>query len=206
MRSPLPRWAQSAAWAALALVTLVPVGLIWTSPYLAGRAPVYVAAGVAGAAAMAVLLIQPLLAGNYMPGLTAARARRWHHRMGSLLVLAVAVHIGGLYLTSPPDALDALMLVSPTPFSIYGVTAMWALILTVLLVALRRFVPVRPLRWKLLHNALAAVVVVGSVVHALLIDGTMETVSKWILCIAICTVTTLAILHLRLIKTRIARR
>ncbi|APE42888.1 ferric reductase [Sulfitobacter alexandrii] len=202
----LPGLPRAAAWAAVTLAALIPVGLIWTSPYLAGRAPVYIAAGVAGATALAVLLVQPLLAGNYLPGLSAAAARRWHRRMGAVLCAAVIVHIGGLYLTSPPDTLDALMLVSPTPFSVYGVMAMWALVATVALVALRRLLPLRSTQWKVLHNLLAAVVVLGSIVHALLIEGTMETRSKWVLCIAIACVTGFAILHLRLVKSRAARR
>lgn len=202
MRIDLPRGARGLIWVALVMILLVPLGLITTSPYLAARTPVYIGAGVAGAAAMALLLIQPVLAGNYLPGLSAARARRWHQITGTTLILAVALHIGGLYLTSPPDALDALLLVSPTPFSVYGVMAMWGLILTGFLVGLRRWLPLRPASWKILHNGLAVVVVIGSVVHALLIEGTMETISKWLLCGAILAATAIAIVHLRLIKSR----
>ena len=51
-----------------------------------------------------------------------------------------------------------------------------------LLAALRQRLRLRPAIWRLSHTFLAAVTIVGSVVHALLIEGTMETVSKTILC------------------------
>jgi hypothetical protein len=41
---------------------------------------------------------------------------------------------------------------------------------------------IRPRTWRLGHTALAAVTVLCSAVHALLIEGTMETVSKAVLC------------------------
>jgi hypothetical protein len=44
-----------------------------------------------------------------------------------VLVVAVVVHVGGLWITSPPDMIDALLLTSPTPFSAFGVIAMWAI-------------------------------------------------------------------------------
>ena len=101
-----------------------------------------------------------------------------------MLVGLVAIHVGGLLIASPPDAVDALLLRSPTPFSVWGVTAMWAVALTALLVALRRRLRLRPDTWAALHNALALVVVLGTVIHAVQIEGTMGTISKWVLCLA----------------------
>ncbi len=77
---------------------------------------------------------------------------------------------------------DALLFRSPTPFSAWGVVAMWAVFAAALLATLRRRLRLRPLVWRRCHTTLAAVTVVGSVVHALLIEGTMGLVSKTALC------------------------
>ena len=100
-----------------------------------------------------------------------------------MLVTAVVVHVGGLWIASPPDMLDALTFTSPTPFSPFGVIAMWAIFAVALLAAFRRRLGLR--RFRILHMALAAVIVVGTVVHAALIEGTMETLSKAALCMLV---------------------
>ncbi len=169
-------------WVALGTAIAVPIAVAATSPLLAWRDPVYIAAGFAGVVAMALVLIQPLLAGGYLPGLPGRHGRRVHRWIGGALVVAVVVHVAGLWLTSPPDVIDALLFVSPTPFSVWGVVAMWALFAAALLAALRWRLRIRPQLWRLGHTALAAVVVVGSVVHAMLIEGTMGTTSKAALC------------------------
>lgn len=114
-------------WVGLALVTLVPLTFAATSEYLAWRDPVYIAAGFAGVVALCLALVQPLLAGGWLPGLHLLRGRRVHRVVGVVLVAAVIVHVAGLWITSPPDIEDALLLRSPTPFSVWGVAAMWAL-------------------------------------------------------------------------------
>ncbi len=159
---------------------LVPLGLAGTSEYLAWRDPVYIAAGFAGIAALCLTLLQPLLVGGWLPGVRLARGRRVHRLFGVVLVAAVVVHVVGLWITSPPDVEDALLFRSPTPFSVWGVIAMWALFAAALLALLRRRVP--PLLWRLGHTGLVSVVVVGGVVHAMLIEGTMEMISKAVLC------------------------
>jgi predicted ferric reductase len=77
---------------------------------------------------------------------------------------------------------DALLFRSPTPFSAWGVIAMWALAATALLALFRRRLRLRWRRWRIAHTALAVVIVAGSTLHALLIEGTMETVTKSALC------------------------
>lgn len=94
--------------------------------------------------------------------------------------MAVVIHVAGLWITSPPDMIDALLLTSPTPFSPFGVIAMWAIFAVALLAALRR--RLRPRTWRIAHTLLAIVIVVGTVVHATLIEGAMETISKAALC------------------------
>jgi predicted ferric reductase len=163
-------------WALLAAALTVPVMVAASSPLLAWRDPIYIAAGLAGVFALALLLIQPLLAGGYLPGLRVRLRRRLHAWVGAALVVAVVVHVVGLWLTSPPDVIDALLFRSPTPFSVWGVVAMWAVFATALLAVLRG--RLRLVVWRLCHIALAVVIVVGTVVHAMLIDGTMGVVSK----------------------------
>lgn len=169
-------------WGVLAAVLLIPVATAAASPLLQWRQPVYIAAGFAGIIAMALLLVQPLLAGGYLPGLARQRGRRLHRWVGGVLVLAVIVHVAGLWITSPPDVIDALLFRSPTPFSVWGVIAMWAVFAAALLAAIRRRLQLRPRTWRLAHTSLALVIVAGSVIHALLIEGTMETVTKVALC------------------------
>ena len=94
--------------------------------------------------------------------------------------MAVVVHVGGLWITSPPDMIDALLFASPTPFSPFGVIAMWAIFAVALLAAFRRRLGLRA--WRIVHMSLAVVIVAGSVVHAMLVEGPMETVSKAALC------------------------
>lgn len=162
--------------AGLAAALLVPPALAATSPWLAFRDPLYIAAGFAGIAAMALMLLQPLLAAGWIPGLSPARSRRLHRLAGAAILLAVALHVGGLWITSPPDVVDALLLASPTPFSAWGVAAMWALLATALLAACRRRLRWRT--WRRAHTALALVIVPGTVAHALLVEGAMEPASK----------------------------
>ena len=167
-------------WAALATAVCVPIAAAATSPLLEWRGPIYILAGFAGILALGLLLVQPVLAGGYLPGPSAYRGRRAHHWIGGVLVLAVVIHVAGLWITSPPDMIDALLYASPTPFSPFGVTAMWAIFAVALLAVLRRRLGLRT--WRIVHMLLAAVIVVGSVVHGLLIEGAMEMVSKAALC------------------------
>jgi predicted ferric reductase len=76
--------------------------------------------------------------------------------------------------------IDALLFTSPTPFSPFGVIAMWAIFAVALLAALRRRLGLRT--WRIAHMSLAVVIVVGTVVHGMLVEGTMETMSKVALC------------------------
>jgi predicted ferric reductase len=166
----------------------VPIALALTSDLLKWRGTVYILAGFAGIVGLVLLLVQPLLIAGYLPGPSAYRARRAHHWIGGALVVAVVVHVGGLWLTSPPDMIDALTFASPTPFSPFGVIAMWAIFAVALLAAFRRRLGLR--RWRILHMALAAVIVIGTVAHAMLIEGTMETVSKASLCVLVSATAT----------------
>lgn len=168
-------------WIFVALVIGVPVLMAALSPQLAWRSPVYIIAGFAGILAMGLLLVQPVLASGLLPGIKAPLSRKLHRGIGALLVLLVVIHVAALWQTSPPDVLDALLLRSPTPFSLWGVIAMLGVFATALLAGLRRKLPLRIWRWG--HRALAVLIVTTTITHALLIEGTMETSSKVILCV-----------------------
>ncbi len=169
-------------WAVLIAVIAAPIALAATSPLIAWRSLVYVAAGFAGIIGLCLLLIQPLLISGTLPGLSGRLSRRIHRWTGLGLVVMVVVHVGGLWLTSPPDVIDALLFVSPTPFSDWGVVAMWGLFATALLAMFRRRLRFSPRNWRMAHGLLAVVIVICTIVHAILIEGTMETLSKAALC------------------------
>lgn len=193
------RWWQHPAlvWSGLVIALAVPIGLAMASPLLAWRQPVYIVAGFAGIAALGLLLIQPLLVAGVLPGLAGRLGRRGHGLIGALLVAAVLVHVGGLWVTSPPDVVDALTFTSPTPFSVWGVIAMWGVFATALLAAVRRRLRLRPRTWRISHTSLAALIVSGTIIHALLIQGAMEPISKAILCLLVAGVTGIILVRLR---------
>lgn len=168
--------------AGLLAALFVPVVIAAMSPLLEWRQPAYIVAGLAGVVGLSLLLLQPLLIGGHVPGVGGSARSRFHRWSGIALVAAVIVHVAGLYVTSPPDVVDALLLRSPTPFSLWGVVSMWAIAATALLVAFRRRIGMQTVTWRLAHAGLALVIVMATAAHALLIEGTMGTVSKAILC------------------------
>lgn len=189
-------------WAVLAAAIGVPILLATTSPYLQWRDAVYIAAGFAGIVALSLLLIQPLLIAGYLPGLSAFRARRVHIWIGVALVVATLIHVAGLWITSPPDMLDALLFRAPTLFSPFGVVAMWAIFAVAALALFRRRLGLR--MWRITHMPLAAIIVGGSVIHAMLIEGTMETMSKAALCALVVAATVKVVVDLWSRKKRAA--
>jgi predicted ferric reductase len=184
-------------WAAVAAAIAVPIAAAAVSPQLEWRHPVYIAAGFAGIIALGLLLVQPLAVGGHLPGLSAQSSRRVHRWIGGMLVAAVVFHVGALWITSPPDVIDALLFASPTPFSAWGVIAMWATFAAALLAALRGRLRLRPRNWRIGHTLLVVITVVGTVVHAILIEGTMETVSKVALCALVVAATMKVVADLR---------
>lgn len=182
-------------WAGLALALVVPVGAAALSPLLQWRDPIYIIAGFAGVIGLVLMLVQPLAVTGRLPGLTKGQERRVHRLVGIAVVLAVVVHVGGLWITSPPDVVDVLLLRSPTSFSLWGVAAMWAVFIAAALAALRRRIGLRAFRVG--HTAAIVVIVTGTILHAVLIEGTMEGVSKWALCVLVAIATFQTVLRLR---------
>ena len=167
-------------WTALATAIAIPLIAAAQSPLLQWRDPIYIAAGFSGIVGLALLLVQPLLVTSALPGVPARRVHIW---IGTGLLLAVLVHVTGLWITSPPDVVDVLLFRSPTPFSVWGAVAMWAVFASALLAAMRR--KIGPRSWRLAHSAAAAVIVTGTVVHAWLVQGAMENLTKGVLCLLV---------------------
>lgn len=176
-------------WGCLILIATVAMVAPVFSPLLAWRQPVYIVASFAGVLSLVILLFQPLLMLRKMPGIPISQGRRIHRWVGIGLLSCVAIHVLGLWMTSPPDVVDALLFRSPTLFTPWGVVAMWAVFLSAGIVAVRQRLTSKTLTWQRLHRSLGFVIVVGSVVHAYLIDGTMEWWSKTLLCLAVVIAT-----------------
>ena len=184
-------------YSALVFLAVIPIGIAAMSPLLAWREPIYIVAGFAGIIAITLMLLQPVLAAGYLPGLSIRRGRDLHRWVGCALVLSLVIHVAGLWLTSPPDVVDALLFNSPTPFSNWGVIAMWAVFASACLALFRRRFRSRLGLWRLSHKSLAGVIVIGSVVHAMKVDGTMEIISKSLLCVLLVVVTGLALMKFK---------
>lgn len=167
-------------WVALAFAIAVPIIAAAQSPLLQWREPIYIIAGFSGIVALALLLVQPLLISGALQGVPARRVHVW---TGAGLVLAVVIHVAGLWITSPPDVIDVLLFRSPTPFSVWGAVAMWAVFIAALLAAVRKRIGLRI--WRVGHSVAVTVIITGTVVHAWLIEGTMENVTKGALCLMV---------------------
>lgn len=79
---------------------------------------------------------------------------------------------------------------------------MWAIFAVALLALLRRRLGLRLRTWRIIHIPLAIVIVAGSIAHCLLIEGTMETISKVALCALVLAATVKAMVDLQLWRKR----
>ena len=137
-----------------------------------------------------------------LPSLTAARALQGLGASGIMSVNAALVRfvyptrmlgrgfghnalVVGTAFTFGPTIASAILSLGTWPwlFAInipFGVIAMWAIFAVALLALLRRRLGLRT--WRIVHMSLAVVIVAGSVTHAMLVEGPMETISKAALC------------------------
>jgi predicted ferric reductase len=79
---------------------------------------------------------------------------------------------------------------------------MWAIFAVAVLALLRRRLGLGPRQWRIVHMALALIIVIGGVVHAMLIEGTMETMTKAALCALVLAATLKVMADLRIWKPR----
>ena len=169
-------------WLLLVIALFGPVAAAITSPLLQWRTTVYIASGFAGILALSLLFLQPLLARYSLPGLSVKQSKFLHQTIGLLLVMLVLAHVIGLWITSPPDVIDALLFRSPTQFSVWGVIAMWCTFISAIFAISRRYLRLSPKFFRRSHQSFVVLIVVGTVIHALLIEGTMEVYTKWLIC------------------------
>lgn len=154
-------------------------GLAAASPLQRGREAVWIFGGLTGTAALALLSVQPLL----VSGVATRAGRRRHRWLGAAILALALAHVAGLWLYSPEDITDALLLRAPTPFSAWGVAGLAGLLAAGIVSTLRR--PIPPHVWRPLHLGLAVTGALCAVIHAWLIFGAMEPVSKALLCLVI---------------------
>lgn len=185
-------------WVVLLCTLALPVIAAGFSPYLAFRQPIYIAAGFAGIIGLALMPLQPLLAAGVLPGLTPLAGRKLHRWVGVTLLICVILHVVGLWITSPPDVVDVLLFRSPAPFSLWGAIAMWAIFAAALLALARARLRLPWHIWRRCHAALATLAVCTTVVHAVLIEGAMEVVSKYLLAAIAVGVTLKTLFDLRI--------
>jgi predicted ferric reductase len=168
----------------LTVIAITPVAFAAISPLQKGREFLWVIGGMAGIVGLSLLFVQPFLMPVAFPWLSAGYGTHWHRWIGIAIVAMVALHVGALYAYSPDDVTDALLLVAPTPFSLYGVIGLWCLVLTAVLAATRRKIRLGHRPWRILHSVLAVAIVGTGVIHAIQIEGAMEEYSKLAICLA----------------------
>jgi predicted ferric reductase len=183
-------------WCGLALVVVLPVAVAANSPLLQWREPIYILAGLAGIVAMATMLCQPLLVGGRLPGLARRKGRQAHGAVGIILILMVVFHVAGLWVTSPPDMLDALTFSAPTAFSTLGVISMWMLFAAASFALVRSNIRAR--FWRMGHAICVSLSVLTAVAHAILIEGTMGIWSKTVLCLLVVAATAKVMADIRI--------
>ena len=103
--------------------------------------------------------------------------------LGLGVVGLVVAHVLGLYVYSPDDVRDALVLAAPT-HSRLGVLAAWTLFLSAGLALARRRLGLTYTDWQVLHAALAVAIVGTAVGHTLMIRGTLDGPAELLLCAA----------------------
>jgi len=86
-------------WTALIFALAVPTIASAFSPQLQWRDPIYILAGFAGVISLGLLLVQPLLIGGFLPGLSPINHRRLHRWVGGCLVTAIIIHVAALWIS-----------------------------------------------------------------------------------------------------------
>lgn len=193
-------------WPAITALVVWPVVAAAIDPLQRSRDALWVVGGLAGVVALALLLLQPLLAIGNKTGLQAGSARRWHRRLGMAAGCAVMLHVVALLIYSPEDIWDALLLEAPTPFSVYGVIALWSLLVSIGLAFAARRMRLATSAWRIAHSALALLITACGGTHALMIDGTMEPISKVVLVACALVATTVAIVEVNVLGPMRLRR
>jgi predicted ferric reductase len=167
--------------AALAALLVVPPAVAVASPLQAGREMAWVLGALAGVLALSLLTVQVLLPTPWLDRLLAGHEPRWHRTVGLTLAAIILAHVAGLYLASPDDIRDALVLAAPT-YSRLGVLSAWSVGFSIALALARRRLGLIYSDWQILHSALAVAIVTTAVGHTVMIRGTLDGPAELLAC------------------------
>jgi Ferric reductase like transmembrane component len=185
--------------AALAALLIVPAAAAVASPLQVGRELSWVFGALAGVVALSLLTVQVLLPTSWLDGLLVGRDRRWHRTVGLVIVGIVLAHVAGLYVYSPDDVRDALVLAAPT-YSRLGVLSAWSVGLSVTLALGRRRLGLTHADWQILHSTLAVAVVTTAVGHAVMVRGTLDGPAELLVCGAALVAVSAAVVYQHLLR------
>lgn len=167
----------------IALLLVAPAALSLLSPLQVGRDFWWIVGALAGIVALSLIVLQVLLTTPWLIGILDTSTMRLHRLLGLAVAGVVIAHVLGLYLYSPDDVSDALVLAVPT-HSRLGVLSAWCVLLSVALALARRRLGLTYSDWQILHAALAVFVVATAVGHTLMIRGTLDGPLEIALCLA----------------------
>ncbi|NJL36811.1 MAG: hypothetical protein HC899_08630 [Leptolyngbyaceae cyanobacterium SM1_4_3] len=167
--------------AVLLIFVMLPALLAALSPLQHGRAPLWILGTLAGVLSLSLIVVQVLLPTGWLNFGIGEQNFRWHRVLGISITLLVVAHILVLYLYSPDDIGDALILAAPT-YSRLGVLSATCLLISVGLALTRSKLPLTPADWQILHSFLAVAVVGTAIAHAFLLQGTLDGFAEGLLC------------------------
>jgi predicted ferric reductase len=177
-----------------ALLLLLPTVLAATSPLQTGRDTIWIVGTLAGVLAMSLLVMQVLLPSGWLNFLVNDHKITWHRVLGISITVLVLAHVVGLYLYSPDDIGDALILAAPT-YSRLGVLSAGCLLLSLVLALARQKLPLIYTDWQILHSALAVAVVGTAIAHVAMLQGTLDGFAEGLLCGSIAIAVVMSIAH-----------
>ena len=190
---------------AIAVLLVVPLVASILSPIGTGRSFPWIAATLAGVLAFSLLIVHMLLPTHWLYLLLRGRNLRWHRRLGVGIVALVVAHVAGLYVYSPDDIGNALVLQAAT-YSRLGVIAAWCMVLTVGLARARHRLPLSHDNWQVVHSMLAVAITGLAVGHVVLHQGTLDGPAEWLLCIAALAAVTSAVVYWHILRPMRRRR
>ncbi|MBE9138248.1 ferric reductase-like transmembrane domain-containing protein [Nodosilinea sp. LEGE 07088] len=178
----------------LSTLVLLPTLLAASSPLQVGRAPLWVLGTLAGVLSLSLLVVQVLLPTKWLNMFVGQQNLGWHRILGISVTGLVIAHIVGLYLYSPDDIGDALILAAPT-YSRLGVLSFWCLLLSMILAFARHKLQLVYSDWQILHSVLAVAIVGTAVAHAMLLQGTLDGFAEGLLCGSVMVAVSAAIVR-----------
>jgi predicted ferric reductase len=190
------RWGGRAALAAL---LVVPAAAAVASPLQEGRDLTWVLGALAGVLALGLLIVQVLLPTPWLDAPLGGPGLRWHRWLGMGLAAVVVAHVLGLYLYSPDDVRDALVLAAPT-YSRLGVLSAWTVGLSVGLALARRRLGLTYSDWQILHSALAVAIVGTAVGHTVMLRGTLDGPVELGVCVATILAVSAAVVYQHVLR------